>query len=48
MMENNGYKAGSNLERVLRAGYFAVTDELGPRKSADAQLIRHKEASLSG
>jgi len=48
MMENNGYKAGSNLERVLRAGYFAVTAELGPPKSADAQIIRHKAAILRG
>jgi len=26
---NNGYLVGSNLERVLRAGHFAVTAELG-------------------
>lgn len=44
----NGYLAGSNLERVLRAGHFAVTAELGPPQSADAQVIRQKAALLRG
>ena len=35
-------KAGSRLERVLTAGHFAVTAELGPPKSADAAVIREK------
>ena len=39
MAENqtNGYKSGSNLERVFRAGHFAVTGELGPPQSADPE-----------
>ncbi len=45
---SNGYLAGSNLERVLRAGHFAVTAELGPPQSADAQVIRQKAALLRG
>lgn len=44
----NGYLAGSNLERVLRAGHFAVTGELGPPQSADAKVIRQKAALLRG
>jgi len=44
----NGYLAGSNLERVLRAGNFAVTGELGPPQSADPEVIRKKAALLRG
>jgi 5,10-methylenetetrahydrofolate reductase len=44
----NGYLAGSNLERVLRAGHFAVTGELGPPQSADGKVIREKAALLRG
>ena len=39
---NVGLKSDSNLEKVLRAGHFAVTGELGPPKSADADVIRKK------
>jgi 5,10-methylenetetrahydrofolate reductase len=35
----------SNLERILRAGKFAVTSEVGPPKSGDAAVI-HKKAKL--
>jgi methylenetetrahydrofolate reductase (NADH) len=44
----NGYKVGSNLERVLTAGKFAVTAELGPPKSPDGEVIRKKAALLKG
>ncbi len=44
----NGYKVGSNLERVLAGGHFAVTAELGPPKSHDGDVIRHKAALLRG
>jgi methylenetetrahydrofolate reductase (NADPH) len=47
-VSTNGYKAGSNLERVLTKGYFAVTGELGPPKSQDAEVIRKKAALLKG
>jgi methylenetetrahydrofolate reductase (NADPH) len=46
--ENVSFKAGSNLERVLRAGHFAVTAELGPPKGADGDVIRRKAALLKG
>ncbi len=48
MSEPNGYKSGSNLEKVLRGGHFAVTGELGPPKNADAEVIRKKAALLKG
>jgi methylenetetrahydrofolate reductase (NADPH) len=44
----NGYKSGSNLERLLAAGNFAVTGELGPPKSHDGEIIHKKAALLKG
>ena len=41
-------KSGSNLERVLAAGHFAVTAELGPPMSADAEEVRSKMEILRG
>jgi len=46
--KNNGYLVGSNLEKVLRAGHFAVTGELGPPQGADPEVIREKAALLKG
>ena len=45
---SNGYKSGSNLEKVLEAGHFAVTGELGPPQNSDADHIREKAAFLKG
>jgi len=45
-IEGNGMLAGSKLERMLRAGHFAVTAELGPPQSADGDVIREKAALL--
>ncbi|MFP4055521.1 MAG: methylenetetrahydrofolate reductase [Candidatus Brocadiia bacterium] len=39
-------KCDSNLERVLDAGHFAVTAELGPPMSGDASVVRQKTAIL--
>ncbi len=41
-------KASSNLEKVLEAGNFAVTSELGPPKSADGNNIRKKTEYMKG
>ena len=41
-------KSGSNLEKVLTEGHFAVTGELGPPQGADAEEIRHKAGLLKG
>jgi methylenetetrahydrofolate reductase (NADPH) len=47
-VSTNGYKSGSNLERVLAAGHFVVTGELGPPKSHDRETIHKKAALLKG
>jgi len=39
-------KTRSNLERVLEAGQFAVTGELGPPQSADPEVVRRKAKIL--
>ena len=41
-------KSGSNLERVLEAGHFAVTAEIGPPMGCDAGAVRQKAAILRG
>ena len=45
---SNGYVSGSNLEKILRAGIFAVTGELGPPQNADGNVIREKAKLLRG
>jgi 5,10-methylenetetrahydrofolate reductase len=47
-VSSNGYKSGSRLERVLRAGHFAATGELGPPQGAEANVIREKAELLKG
>ena len=47
-MENNEYLSGSTLEKMLRAGHFAVTGELGPPQNADAEVVRKKAKLLKG
>jgi len=44
----NRLVAGSNLEKVLRAGHFAVTGELGPPASANREVIEEKAQHLTG
>ena len=41
-------KSGSNLEKILDAGHFAVTGECGPPRSADPEVIRRKARHLKG
>ena len=41
-------KAGSNLEKVLSAGHFAVTGELGPPRGNNAEEVRKKAQYLKG
>jgi 5,10-methylenetetrahydrofolate reductase len=47
-MSDNGYKVGSNLEKALKAGYFAATGELGPPQNADRKVVEHKAQYLRG
>jgi len=41
-------KAGSNLEKVLNSGHFAVTVELGPPKGTDVSIVKKKAEFLRG
>ncbi len=41
-------KAGSNLEKVLAAGHFAVTAECGPPRGADPEAVRKKAVYVKG
>jgi methylenetetrahydrofolate reductase (NADPH) len=41
-------KSGSNLEKVLSSGQFAVTAELGPPKSCDPKVVEKKAEILKG
>ena len=47
-MNGQTLKAGSQLEKILTSGQFAVTGEIGPPKSHDAEVIREKCAMLKG
>ncbi|OPX33040.1 MAG: 5,10-methylenetetrahydrofolate reductase [Desulfobacteraceae bacterium 4484_190.1] len=42
------YKAGSNLEKVLKAGHFAFTGECGPPQGANIELLKEKAGHLKG
>ena len=41
-------KSGSNLEKILKAGHFAFTGELGPPRGTSAEEVRKKAAYLKG
>lgn len=41
-------KSGSNLEKVLDAGHFAVTAELGPPAGSDVEFVHAKAELLRG
>ncbi len=41
-------KSKSKLEKIMESGHFAVTGELGPPASADAEIIRKKAKYLKG
>ena len=45
--DDQSYRSGSRLERVLRAGKFAVTAELNPPDSADPQEVYDAALVLS-
>ena len=47
-MENNGMKSASTFEKILRAGHFAFTGELGPPRGANIDIIKEKAAPLKG
>lgn len=41
-------KSGSNLERVLSSGQFAITAECGPPRGADVEVVMRKAGYLKG
>ncbi len=41
-------KSGSNLEKILEAGHFAFTGELGPPRGTNADEVREKAQHLKG
>ncbi|MBW2218805.1 MAG: methylenetetrahydrofolate reductase, partial [Deltaproteobacteria bacterium] len=41
-------KSGSNVEKILKAGHFAFTGELGPPRGTNAEAVREKAAPLKG
>ena len=41
-------KSDSRLEKILRAGHFAFTGELGPPRGANVEALREKAAHLKG
>ena len=44
----NILKSGSNLEKILKAGHFAFTGELGPPRGGNVAEVRHKAEPLKG
>lgn len=48
MSDTNGMKSGSNLEKILRAGHFAVTCECGPPKGANLEHLKKKINQIKG
>ena len=39
-------KSGSNLEKILKGGTFAVTGELGPPKNGNPEVVKEKAQLL--
>jgi methylenetetrahydrofolate reductase (NADPH) len=48
MAEEKEMKSGSRLERVLKAGHFAFTGELGPPRGTNVEAVKKKAAHLKG
>jgi methylenetetrahydrofolate reductase (NADH) len=48
MSSPNGLKSGSNLEKILKAGHFAFTGELGPPRGTNAAEVKEKASHLKG
>jgi methylenetetrahydrofolate reductase (NADPH) len=48
MGEEKELKSGSHLEKILKAGEFAFTGELGPPRGANAEAVTEKAVHLKG
>jgi methylenetetrahydrofolate reductase (NADPH) len=47
-MENSDMNSAGSFEKILRAGHFAFTGELGPPRGANVDIIKKKAAPLKG
>jgi methylenetetrahydrofolate reductase (NADPH) len=47
-MRKADMKSGSNLEKILKAGHFAFTGELGPPRGTGVEEVKHKASFLKG
>ena len=47
-MTDNGFKSGSNIEKLWAQGEFVVTGECGPPKGADGEEVKKKAEFLIG
>ncbi len=45
---NNNFKSGSNLEKLLKKGEFVVTSELGPPRGSSREAVEKKAEILKG
>ena len=45
--DENGFKSGSNLEKILKAGHFAFTGELGPPRGTNAKEVKDMGLTLT-
>jgi len=41
-------KSGSNIEKILKAGHFGFTGELGPPRGSNIEAVREKAEPLKG
>lgn len=48
MSTETQFNSGSNLEKVLKAGHFAFTGELGPPRGTDVEEVKEKARFLKG
>jgi methylenetetrahydrofolate reductase (NADPH) len=48
MAEDKELKSGSRLEKILKAGHFAFTGELGPPRGTNVEAVKKKAAFLKG
>jgi len=48
MAQEAELKSGSRLEKILNAGHFAFTGELGPPRGANGEAVRKKAEHLKG
>jgi methylenetetrahydrofolate reductase (NADPH) len=46
--DKNSFKSGSHFEKILKAGHFALTGELGPPRGTKLEAVKEKAQHLRG